>query len=146
MVHCQQHAPHNPYASSHRHAPSPQCTSPTSTAPPRTPDTPHPPPRTPHPTQAEPDIFATTGSDRSIALYDLRSSTPIRKLVMQTRCNALAWNPMEAFNFCGANEDCNLYTYDMRKLQSAACVHKVGRCGAQWPLLLHLRGSCCRAG
>ena len=33
---------------------------------------------------------------------------------------------MEAFNFTVANEDCNLYTYDMRKLQSAACMHKVG--------------------
>ncbi|EFN52020.1 hypothetical protein CHLNCDRAFT_139585 [Chlorella variabilis] len=48
---------------------------------------------------AEPDVFATAGSDRGVALYDLRSSTPIRKLVMQTRTNALAWNPMEAFNF-----------------------------------------------
>jgi hypothetical protein len=50
---------------------------------------------------AEPDVFATTGSDRGIALYDLRSSTAIRKLVMQTRTNAIAWNPMEAFNFTG---------------------------------------------
>ena len=33
---------------------------------------------------------------------------------------------MEAFNFTVANEDCNLYTYDMRKLRSAACMHKVG--------------------
>ena len=33
---------------------------------------------------------------------------------------------MEAFNFTVANEDCNLYTYDMRKLQAAACMHKVG--------------------
>ncbi|KAI8464516.1 MAG: WD40-repeat-containing domain protein [Monoraphidium minutum] len=73
---------------------------------------------------AEPDIFASTGTDRSIALYDLRSGTPLRKLVMQTRCNALAWNPMEAFNFTVANEDCNLYSYDMRKLSSATCVHK----------------------
>ena len=32
---------------------------------------------------------------------------------------------MEAFNFTVANEDCNLYTYDMRRLQSAACMHKV---------------------
>ena len=24
-----------------------------------------------------------------------------------------------------ASEDCNLYTYDMRRLQSALCVHKV---------------------
>jgi WD repeat and SOF domain-containing protein 1 len=30
---------------------------------------------------------------------------------------------MEAFNFTVANEDCCLYTYDMRKLQAAACVH-----------------------
>ena len=44
----------------------------------------------------------------------------------QTRCNALAWNPMEPFNFTAANEDCCLYTYDMRRLQSALCVHKVG--------------------
>ena len=50
---------------------------------------------------AEPDVFATTGSDRGIALYDLRSSTPIRKRVMQTRTNAIAWNPMEPFNFTG---------------------------------------------
>jgi hypothetical protein len=32
---------------------------------------------------------------------------------------------MEAFNFVVANEDCNLYTYDMRKLGTAATVHKV---------------------
>ncbi len=35
------------------------------------------------PLQVEGDVFATSGSDRGIALYDLRSATPIRKLVMQ---------------------------------------------------------------
>ena len=50
---------------------------------------------------AEPDVFAATGSDRGIALFDLRSNTPIRKLIMQTKTNAIAWNPMEAFNFTG---------------------------------------------
>ena len=74
--------------------------------------------------QAEPDVMATAGSDRSIALYALRTSTPIRKLIMQTKTNSISWNPMEAFNFTAANEDCCLYTYDMRKLQSATCVHK----------------------
>lgn len=73
---------------------------------------------------SEPEIFTTTGSDRSIALYDLRTSTPIRKIVMQTRSNAVAWNPMEPFNFTAANEDCNLYTYDMRRLSTASCVHQ----------------------
>ena len=32
---------------------------------------------------AEPDLLASTASDRSLALYDLRSSTPVRKLIMQ---------------------------------------------------------------
>ena len=125
----------------------------------------------------EPDLLASTASDRSLTLYDLRSSTPIRKLIMQvlsllpgaclparlelgrpavalhlrqqrtgllywglpariharlmrvidlqTRSNSVAWNPMEAFNLTLANEDCSLYTYDIRKLKSAACVHKV---------------------
>ena len=44
---------------------------------------------------------------------------------MQTRANSVAWNPMEAFNFTAASEDCNLYSYDMRKLSSATCVHQV---------------------
>jgi DDB1- and CUL4-associated factor 13 len=34
---------------------------------------------------AEPDLFASTASDRSVALYDLRSATPLRKFVMQVR-------------------------------------------------------------
>lgn len=33
---------------------------------------------------------------------------------------------MEAFNFTVANEDCNLYTFDMRKLNVATCMHQVG--------------------
>ena len=46
-------------------------------------------------------------------------------MCLQTRSNSVAWNPMEAFNLTLANEDCNLYTYDIRKLKSAACVHQV---------------------
>lgn len=73
---------------------------------------------------AEPDVFATTGSDRGIAIYDLRLNTPVRKVIMQTRANALSWNPMEALNFTVANEDCNLYSYDMRRLDTASCMHQ----------------------
>lgn len=32
---------------------------------------------------AEPDILASCGTDRALALYDLRHSAPIRKLVLQ---------------------------------------------------------------
>eukprot|EP01104_Vermistella_antarctica_P011632 TRINITY_DN3267_c0_g1_i2.p1 TRINITY_DN3267_c0_g1~~TRINITY_DN3267_c0_g1_i2.p1 ORF type:complete len:400 (-),score=78.92 TRINITY_DN3267_c0_g1_i2:115-1314(-) len=68
-------------------------------------------------------LVASTGSDRGIGLYDLRSRTPVRKMVMEMSSNALAWNPMEAFNFTVANEDHNCYTFDMRKLEVAQNVH-----------------------
>ncbi|KAF6155800.1 hypothetical protein GIB67_039131 [Kingdonia uniflora] len=72
----------------------------------------------------EPNILAATTSDRSITLYDLRLSSPLRKLIMKTKSNAIAWNPMEPMNFTAANEDCNCYSYDTRKLDEAKCVHK----------------------
>eukprot|EP00007_Cunea_sp_BSH-02190019_P005732 CAMPEP_0174237462 /NCGR_PEP_ID=MMETSP0417-20130205/8382_1 /TAXON_ID=242541 /ORGANISM="Mayorella sp, Strain BSH-02190019" /LENGTH=442 /DNA_ID=CAMNT_0015316219 /DNA_START=1 /DNA_END=1326 /DNA_ORIENTATION=+ len=71
----------------------------------------------------ETHVLASVGSDRNIALYDLRGATPIRKLVMRMRPNCVAWNPMEAFNFTVANEDHNCYTFDMRRLTHALRVH-----------------------
>lgn len=68
-------------------------------------------------------VLASTGSDRSVVLHDMRTATAIRKVVLHKRSNKVAWNPMEAFNFVVANEDHNLYTFDMRRLDSALCVH-----------------------
>ena len=73
---------------------------------------------------AETDLIAATGTDRSIALYDSRASTPLRKLVLNMRSNAVAWNPMEPFNFVVANEDHNCYSFDMRRFDRATMVHK----------------------
>jgi len=72
----------------------------------------------------EVNVLATTADDRNIALYDCRAATPIRKVIMRMRTNAICWNPMEAFNFTCANEDHNLYTFDMRNLDKAKNVHK----------------------
>jgi WD repeat and SOF domain-containing protein 1 len=72
----------------------------------------------------ERDICATTASDRSIILYDIRKAKPLRKFVMEMRSNTLCWNPMEAFHFTAANEDHDLYTYDMRNLKVALMIHK----------------------
>eukprot|EP00002_Diphylleia_rotans_P026125 TRINITY_DN5198_c0_g1_i1.p1 TRINITY_DN5198_c0_g1~~TRINITY_DN5198_c0_g1_i1.p1 ORF type:complete len:463 (-),score=88.27 TRINITY_DN5198_c0_g1_i1:23-1411(-) len=73
--------------------------------------------------QVEAHVIASCGSDRSIALYDVRLNTPIRKLIMAMRSNSLSWNPMEAFTFVVANEDHNLYAYDMRNLDKALMVY-----------------------
>jgi len=73
---------------------------------------------------AEPALIASAAADRSVALYDLRGGSAIRKVIMSMRANAIAWNPMEPLNFTVASEDCNLYTFDIRKFQLAVCTHK----------------------
>ena len=69
-------------------------------------------------------LLASTGSDRSVCLYDLRASVPMRKFILAMRSNCIAWNPQEPFNFTLANEDHNLYTFDMRSLSKALMIHK----------------------
>lgn len=41
--------------------------------------------------------------------YDLRTSMPLHKTVLNFTSNKIAWNPMEAFNFAVASEDHNIY-------------------------------------
>eukprot|EP00928_Gymnodinium_smaydae_P070267 TRINITY_DN54149_c0_g1_i1.p1 TRINITY_DN54149_c0_g1~~TRINITY_DN54149_c0_g1_i1.p1 ORF type:complete len:446 (+),score=91.10 TRINITY_DN54149_c0_g1_i1:277-1614(+) len=72
---------------------------------------------------AEPALIASTAVDRSIALFDLRGNSAIRKVIMKMRSNSVRWNPMQPMNFTVANEDCNLYTYDMRNLSKAIGWH-----------------------
>ncbi|KAJ2072328.1 Protein sof1 [Coemansia sp. RSA 922] len=72
--------------------------------------------------QTEVNVLATCGTDRSIILYDLRTNSPLAKLVMTLSTNAISWNPMEAFMFATASEDHNVYTFDMRKMDHAVNV------------------------
>lgn len=71
----------------------------------------------------ETSILASTATDRSIVLYDLRTSMPVAKTILNFASNAISWNPMEAFNFCVANEDHNLYIFDMRYVTLPALFH-----------------------
>ena len=74
--------------------------------------------------QTETSVLASTAMDRSVIMYDLRTSSPLSKLVLQLASNAVSWNPMEAFNFAVANEDHNVYIFDMRKMDRALNVLK----------------------
>jgi len=73
----------------------------------------------------ESDILGACASDRSIILYDIRANNPMRKVVMDLRSNTIAWNPMEATIFIAANEDYNIYAFDMRNLSRPLNVHQV---------------------
>ncbi|KAK1173290.1 DDB1- and CUL4-associated factor 13 [Huso huso] len=68
-------------------------------------------------------LLASCASDRNIVLYDTRQAAPLKKVIMELRTNTVCWNPMEAFTFTGANEDYNLYTFDMRRLDAPVMVH-----------------------
>lgn len=69
------------------------------------------------------DLLASLSSDRSIVLYDIREASPLRKVVLEMRSNALSFNPMRAMQFTVANENFNLYTFDMRNLKTALQAH-----------------------
>jgi WD repeat and SOF domain-containing protein 1 len=49
---------------------------------------------------------------------------PLAKTILNLASNAISWNPMEAFNFAVANEDHNIYIFDMRKMDRALNVLK----------------------
>jgi DDB1- and CUL4-associated factor 13 len=74
--------------------------------------------------QVETSILASAALDRAVVLYDLRTSSALSKVVLRLSSNAISWNPMEAFNFAVANEDHNIYIFDMRKLDRALNVLK----------------------
>ena len=74
--------------------------------------------------QTETSILASTAMDRSVIMYDLRTSQPVHKTTLRLASNAISWNPMEAFNFAVANEDHNAYLFDMRKMDRALNVLK----------------------
>ncbi|GAB7360991.1 hypothetical protein MBLNU230_g0974t1 [Neophaeotheca triangularis] len=74
--------------------------------------------------QTETSILASTATDRSLVLYDLRTSSPLHRSILSLSSNAISWNPMEAFNLAVANEDHNIYMFDMRNLSRATNVLK----------------------
>ncbi|KAK3068230.1 Protein sof1 [Teratosphaeriaceae sp. CCFEE 6253] len=74
--------------------------------------------------QTETSILASTATDRSLVLYDLRTASPLHRSVLTMSSNAISWNPKEAFNLAVANEDHNIYLFDMRNLSRALNVLK----------------------
>lgn len=73
---------------------------------------------------SESNLLLATGIDRSIVIYDLRGSTPLKKISLMNKSQCAVWNPREPINFSVGNDDGNAYTFDMRKLESAKMIHK----------------------
>ncbi|OBA20751.1 WD40 repeat-like protein [Metschnikowia bicuspidata var. bicuspidata NRRL YB-4993] len=74
--------------------------------------------------KTETNVVASCGLDNSIVLYDIRTSTPVQKVVTALRANDIAWNPMEAYHFASGHDDHNAYLWDMRDLTKSLNVYK----------------------
>ena len=59
-----------------------------------------------------------------IGLFDIRTGTALKKVVLRMRSNCLEWNPMEPMNFVVGNEDYQAYSFDMRKLDQPTRIYK----------------------
>lgn len=73
---------------------------------------------------AERNLLAHCSADRGIGLFDIRTGTALKKVVLRMRSNCLEWNPMEPMNLVVGNEDYQAYTFDMRKLDQPTRIYK----------------------
>ena len=73
---------------------------------------------------SENHLICSTSNDRSITIYDIRNNHAVNNFKLQQKSNDIAWNPREPIYFTLANEDGNLYTFDIRKLTEANRIHK----------------------
>ncbi|KAF5325434.1 hypothetical protein D9619_009762 [Psilocybe cf. subviscida] len=73
---------------------------------------------------SESSVLASIGSDRTFTLYDIRTGKAERRVVMQMQNNALSWSPTFPTTVLLASEDHNLYTFDIRHLDSPTQICK----------------------
>jgi WD repeat and SOF domain-containing protein 1 len=73
---------------------------------------------------SESSVLASTGTDRTFTLYDIRTGKAERRIVTQMQSNALAWSPTFPTTILLASEDHQLYTFDIRYLASPTHIYK----------------------
>ncbi|KAI0289668.1 WD40 repeat-like protein [Russula brevipes] len=73
---------------------------------------------------SEPSVLASVGSDRTFILYDIRTGKAERRIVMQMKNNDLSWSPTFPTSILLASEDHNLYTFDIRRLNTPTQIYK----------------------
>lgn len=62
------------------------------------------------------NLFAAAYSDRSVNLYDMRLQSPIKKILLKMRTNEIIWGKNNCWEFFTANEDGNVYLFDIRNI------------------------------
>lgn len=72
----------------------------------------------------EPNLLSSLCCDRSIIIYDLRIKNPIKKIFLEMMSNDISWNPGVSHDFVVANENSNIYTFDLRNIIKPKKIYK----------------------
>jgi WD repeat and SOF domain-containing protein 1 len=72
----------------------------------------------------EHNIILSTASDRSVKLHDLRLHSPVKFFFMEMCSNDILWSKLNPWEFLVANEDSNLYSFDIRKINNVLKIYK----------------------
>ena len=60
---------------------------------------------------------AHCSADHVISLHDIQTGTALKKILLQQMCsNSLEWNPIKPMIFVVGNEDYQMYSFDMHRL------------------------------
>mmetsp|Transcript_9398 Transcript_9398/g.34876 ORF Transcript_9398/g.34876 Transcript_9398/m.34876 type:complete len:506 (-) Transcript_9398:2017-3534(-) len=78
----------------------------------------------------EQHLLAVTSRDRSVAIYDTRSSSIAQRFKMKMRSNDITFNPYNPFRFSIANDDWNAYTFDIRNIGDGPSIMHTGHTNA----------------
>lgn len=85
--------------------------------------------------QSETSVLASVGNDRTMCLYDIRTGKAERRIVTQFTSNCLSWCPTLPTLLLLGSEDHNLYTFDIRNLETPNQIYKGhvgGVMGCDW--------------
>jgi WD repeat and SOF domain-containing protein 1 len=70
------------------------------------------------------NVILSSSSNRSITLHDLRLHSPVKNFSLEMRTNDIIWSKINPWEFTVANEDSNLYTFDIRKINQTKKIFK----------------------
>ena len=68
---------------------------------------------------------AHCSADHVISLHDIQTGTALKKILLQQMCsNSLEWNPIKPMIFVVGNEDYQMYSFDMHRLDQPTYIYK----------------------
>ncbi|EZG55933.1 SOF1-like domain protein [Gregarina niphandrodes] len=69
------------------------------------------------------NLVLSASSNNTVELFDVRQGDMVQSVALAMQSNSGAWNPMRPFEFAVANDDHNVYTFDIRNFASAKHVY-----------------------